>query len=95
MGVNDDRDREDDDNDTDDDVNVWANGDFSTFSDFNLVWYLHTSLSLRFGITPVTHQQTLRDVDNVEIKIVHPTDDRLAEIADLPLVVDKGQRGMK
>jgi hypothetical protein len=31
----------------------------------------------------------------VEIKIVHPTDDRLAEIADLPLVVDKGQRGMK
>jgi hypothetical protein len=48
-------DREDDDRDREeeDGIDRCANGDFSAFSDFNLVWYSQRTLSLNFGITPV------------------------------------------
>ena len=95
LGVNDDLDREDSDSDDDNEVNNWANADFSSFTEFNLVWYTRAMSSLHFGMTPVKHKRTLPNVDAVEIRIVELSDDRLAEIANLPLEVDKGQKGVK
>ena len=90
-------DSSDSDSEEESDLNNWASTVFSSVCDFNLCWYWNTFTrpSLIFGITPVTHQNAVLNVDNVKIDIVELSAERLAEIEQLPIIVDKNQRGKK
>ena len=76
----------------DDEVDEWADDlDFSPFSEFNLCWRWKTRNSLIFGKVPVSHKNNLLEVPTREIKLVDIDELRLAELVDLPIVVDEKQ----
>jgi hypothetical protein len=75
----------------DDAVDQWADVDWLSFSEFNLCWRWKGRHSLVFGKVTVTHKNNLREVPTTEIKLVDISEVRLAELVDLPIVVDKNQ----
>ena len=72
-------------------MDAWAAVDWSTINDFNLCWRWKSSGILKFGKVTVTHKNDLLEVPLSTIRLVEFSDERLAVLVDLPIVVDENQ----